>query len=68
MVEVFSKISTTEERRSAQSVKIKCEDGILKCKDPKINSCWLHSPKWPWATVSVFDSFYMHTSERTGNI
>ena len=31
----------TEEWRPAQSVKINCEDCILKCEDPKINSCWL---------------------------
>ena len=33
----------TEEWRPAQSGKIKCEDCILKCEDPKINSCWLDS-------------------------
>ena len=31
----------TEEWRPAEKVKIKSEDCILKCEDPKIISCWL---------------------------
>ena len=36
----------TEEWRSAKNVKIKCEDCILKCEDPKINCGWLDPPFW----------------------
>ena len=31
----------TEEWRPAESVKIKCENYVLKCEDPKVNYGWL---------------------------
>ena len=31
----------TEELRPAKYGKIKCEDCILKCEDPKLDSGWL---------------------------
>ena len=35
--EDFSKSSSCEDWSSADNVKIKCEDCILKCEDPKSN-------------------------------
>ena len=52
----------TEEWRPAQSVKIKCEDCILKCEDPKINSCWL-DPRIPIAQLlrrSIHKKYIIH--------
>ena len=34
-------IMKTEEWRLAEYVKVKCEDFIFKCGDPKLNSGWL---------------------------
>ena len=37
----FPHVKTEECRTPAEIVENKCEDCILKCEDPKINSGWL---------------------------